>query len=414
MSGIAPAADRRQIALWGLFGIGNLGNEASLSVAVERLRRLAPAVDLVCVCRVEDPVRAEHGIRTHPTRIDPKAQWISRAPRLVRLVMRIPSELVRVVRTAAFLRRTDIVIAPGTGILDDFGLSPLEEPFDLWIWSTLARVTRTPFWFVSVGAGPIDGRGSRALMLSATKRAWLSYRDEGSRTFMASIGHDVSSESVAPDLVFSMRPASDRSNRVLADDDQQLGGRTVGLGVMAYDGWRRCDANVGTIRSTYVSKMIELCLRFLEQGWTVSLLIGEESDLAVVDEVRAEVARVLGAAPTALVTDGMSSFRDLLDLVAGVDLVVATRFHNVIAALISEKPVISIEYATKNSRVMNECGLGDFCHHAETFSIDEVLADVERLLATFAARRPALVGMLERKRELLEAQWEKVESEIVA
>ena len=394
-----------------MFGIGNLGNEASLASAVERLTGTELPLDLVCICRIEDPVRLEHGIETYPTRIDPKMPWVVSAPRPIRLVMRIPLEMIRIVRATAFLRRTDIVIVPGTGMLDDFGLSPLEEPFDLWIWSTLARITRTPFWFVSVGAGPIDGRVSRMLMLSATRRSWISYRDEGSRAFMASIGHDVSGETVVPDLVFSMRP-SDRSNGARDAHDRSLG-TTVGLGVMAYDGWRRGDAKAGTIRFEYVKKMIELCLWFLERGWTVSLLIGEDSDLAVIDEVRAEVTRRLGASPTALVAEAIGSFSDLMEVVSGVDLVVATRFHNVVAALICEKPVISLEYAAKNSRVMEECGLGDFCHHAETFSVDAVTADVERSLATFDVRRPVLHAAIERKRELLEAQWAELESTIV-
>ena len=91
---------------------------------------------------------------------------------------------------------------------------------------------------------------SRMLMLSATRRSWISYRDEGSRAFMASIGHDVSGETVVPDLVFSMRP-SDRSNGARDAHDRSLG-TTVGLGVMAYDGWRRGDAKAGTIRFEYV------------------------------------------------------------------------------------------------------------------------------------------------------------------
>ena len=125
------------------------------------------------------------------------------------------------------------------------------------------------------------------------------------------------------------------------------------------------------------------------------------------------MTRRLGASPTALVAEAIGSFSDLMEVVSGVDLVVATRFHNVVAALICEKPVISLEYAAKNSRVMDECGLGDFCHHAETFSVDAVTADVERSLATFDVRRPVLHAAIERKRELLEAQWAELESTIV-
>ena len=397
-----------RIALWGLFGIGNLGNEASLSVAIEQIRTNYPTAEVVCVCRIPERVRTEHHVATHPIRIEATTPLIVRAPRPIRLLARIPIEFARAVSTMAFLRRVDIVVAPGTGVLDDFDVDPLDEPFDLWIWSTIARWTRTPFVFVSVGAGPIDGRLSRALMLSATKRAEISYRDEGSRHFMSSIGHDVTSETVTPDLVFSLRPAPDAERL-----DQRGARRRVGLGVMAYRGWRRGNEEAEAIQAEYRAKLVELCGWFLDRDWHVDLLTGEDSDRATADEVRAAVEASGRRSSGLLAAERIESFRELLDVVGNVDLVVATRYHNIVAGLVSEKPVISIEYAEKNRRAMERCGLGDFCHHVETFTVDAVTADVARALESFAERQPFLTARLAEKRQRLAQEWERVGRMIV-
>ena len=60
------APKRRVIAFFGLFGTGNVGNEASLSSAVLAAQRIDPSAELVCVCSRPDVVRAEHGIGAVP------------------------------------------------------------------------------------------------------------------------------------------------------------------------------------------------------------------------------------------------------------------------------------------------------------------------------------------------------------
>ena len=328
---------------------------------------------------------------------------------MVRLVVRVPYELARVVKVIAFLRATDIVIVPGTGVLDDFGVGPLEEPLDLWIWTRLARIMRTPFWFLSVGAGPIENSVSRALMLGAANKAWLSYHDETSRAFMESIGHDVSGESIAPDLVFGTEPAT--SGRERRREGETAHVRTVAIGVMAYDGWRGGDAD-GPVWATYFDKMVELCVSLIRSGWRVEFLVGEDSDLDAVAAVGSELDRLLGEAVQSWSSRSIRSFAEVLEVVGAVDLVIATRFHNVVAALISETPVISVEYSSKNRSVMVDFGLGDFCHHVETFGVSDVLSDVARVLRTFDDRSAELSAVLERKRSLLTRQWDEVASVI--
>jgi polysaccharide pyruvyl transferase WcaK-like protein len=67
--------------------------------------------------------------------------------------------------------------------------------------------------------------------------------------------------------------------------------------------------------------------------------------------------------------------------IAETDLVVATRFHNIVCALKLGKPAISIGYAAKNDALMAEMGLGEFCQHIESFDVDVLIEQVTRLIA---------------------------------
>lgn len=57
---------RAKIALFGLFGCGNLGNDGSLEAMIEFLRHHRPDADLVCICDNPEEVTRKFGIATQP------------------------------------------------------------------------------------------------------------------------------------------------------------------------------------------------------------------------------------------------------------------------------------------------------------------------------------------------------------
>ncbi|MGZ8999043.1 MAG: hypothetical protein ACXW2T_09320, partial [Allosphingosinicella sp.] len=61
------------------------------------------------------------------------------------------------------------------------------------------------------------------------------------------------------------------------------------------------------------------------------------------------------------------------------DVVVATRFHNVVSALIQGRPILSIGYATKNDVLLAEAGMGELCQHIEHLEL-ELLKDQFRVM----------------------------------
>ena len=60
--------------------------------------------------------------------------------------------------------------------------------------------------------------------------------------------------------------------------------------------------------------------------------------------------------------------------------IVATRYHNVVCALMLTKPTISIGYGEKNAVLMADRGLGDYCQAINSLDVDwliEQFTDLE-------------------------------------
>ncbi len=100
-------------------------------------------------------------------------------------------------------------------MLDDQHVRPTQLPLEVLRWSLAARLAGAELVFLSVGAGPIDQVWSRRFLKTAVALAHeVSYRDSRSKDFMASIGRDVGSDRVLPDLALSRaarrRPAPRR------------------------------------------------------------------------------------------------------------------------------------------------------------------------------------------------------------
>jgi polysaccharide pyruvyl transferase WcaK-like protein len=395
-----PKPQARVIAFFGLFGTGNIGNEASLSTAVLAARRLDPTAELVCVCARPDVVQVEHGIAAVPMYMAGLLPASPTGPRPLRIVARPLWELARWTAVYRFLRRIDLVIVPGTGILDDFGESPQGMPYHLFRWSLAAKLARRRFAFLSVGAGPITHPVSRWLMKSAVRlSAYCSYRDEVSRSYMAEIGASAVDNPVTPDLVFAL-PCPAKSSASLAHT-------TVGLGVMSYYGWANDPAGGEGIFRTYVDRMSTIACRLLDDGQSVRVLIGEQCDARAVDALLETVRRRRdGNAETdRLIVEPIGSMRDLLTQIGSTDAVIGTRYHNVIGALMMKRPVISLGYAAKFVDVMTSMGLGRFCHDAEAIAPDAVLDDIAELLGNWDAFSADVVARNQQYAEDLERQF---------
>ena len=372
------------VGLFGLFGCGNSGNDGSLEAMLRLLRQVRPDAELICICSVQngasDRIARALQVEAIPLGIPPPDNRLLRA--LDRLLLSLPRRILSLFRAIGRTRRLDALIVPGTGILDDFWEGPLNMPLTLFAWCVAARLCGTKIAFVSIGAGPIHHPISRWLMKSAVGMAqYRSYRDSISKDFMASIGFDARSDPIYPDIAFKL-PAPPVARRSAIQGGPLTVPLSVGVGVMTYRGWCNHAARDGAIYEAYLEKITAFVLWLLVRGHPVRILMGDETDRRAMADLLARVASARpDLPPERLRAEPTCSLHDLMRQIADTDVVVATRYHNVVCALKLGKPTVSISYAEKNNALMAEMGLAHFCQHIEHLSLDLLIGQLLRLIA---------------------------------
>ena len=111
----------QRVGFFGFFGIGNFGNDGSLEAMLRLLRNARPATEVLCVCGVPAKVGPRFGVRAVRINWRPESQLLRK---LDRLLLNIPREAACLIQAMRHISRLDLLIIPGTGILDDFGTGP--------------------------------------------------------------------------------------------------------------------------------------------------------------------------------------------------------------------------------------------------------------------------------------------------
>jgi polysaccharide pyruvyl transferase WcaK-like protein len=403
-----------KIGIFGNFGWGNLGNSATLEAVLAGARKQWPGADIVCVCTHPEEVHQQYGLEVVPVRwgVDEGLRLPGgRVRRMAaKTLQRPPHELQLWRRARLLLEELDLFMIAGTGILDDFAIGPLDMPFDLYKWSLQAFRSHVPLVYLSTGAGPIDQLPSRILIRLALQQAiYRSYRDEYSRTYLRTIGFDTSHDPIYPDLAFglSIAPALLKPAHALSGDRPL----DVGLGIMTYSGSHTNEAEGEDIYRTYLSKIVEFGSRLLAGGHTVRLVLGDTHiDQRAFDDVHRALATEAAALKNGgrVLAEPAQTVDDLLHQLAQADLVVATRFHNVLLALLLQKPVISISYNQKNDDLLRAAGLGAFCQPLLQLDVERLYQQFLQLQAEAPSIRDHLAAYNAEQRRLLDEQYARV------
>jgi polysaccharide pyruvyl transferase WcaK-like protein len=396
VSAKAAGATRTRIGIIGYFGCANLGNEGSLEAILTFLRRARPDARVSVIC--PDPATAarQHRVAAIATGAPPVDKAWFRA--LNRLLLKLPARLLDISRTLRQVRDYDILLVPGTGILDDLGERPGGMPYTLVRWFACARLLGRKVALVSIGAGPIVNPANRRLLKLAARLAnYRSYRDLSSKTYLAGLGLDTSRDPVVADVAFGLESPR-RSSTPRSDV-------TVGLGIMDYHGWYPWSQTAAATKAAYLQDLALLGIHLLEKGYRVRLLMGQESDREAIDSVTEKIAAHFdGIRPERLVFDWASSLHDVMRQMTDTDLVVATRFHNIVCAMNVGLPVISLSYAPKNDALLNDAGLGAFSQHCEKFDVEAILEQIERQIRERDHLSALVTTAVDRYRRVLKEQ----------
>jgi polysaccharide pyruvyl transferase WcaK-like protein len=186
--------------------------------------------------------------------------------------------------------------------------------------------------------------------------------------------------------------------------------RRIGLGVIGYYGPAHDTVGGQPIYQAYVAKLKHFVQWLLSQGYSIRLLTGDlENDSQPADELLAFVrSEGLPAWQAHIVIEPIATVDELSRQISETEIVVASRFHNLIGALMLDRPVISIGFHPKNDALMAEMDLQNYCQQIEQLDVDRLIEQFQALLAEL----PQVVQRIQQKnsqyRQLLDEQYRRV------
>jgi polysaccharide pyruvyl transferase WcaK-like protein len=315
-------------------------------------------------------------------------------------------ELYRWYKAISILKDADMLVMTGTGMLGDFGILSTSLHYEIVKWSLAAKLCRCELLFVSVGAGPLRSRSSRILVKFALRLAdYRSYRDAFSKEYLEGINFDTRRDFVFPDLAFSLP-------RTLIPSHPDRDGRStvVGVGIMTYHNRRDSSESDDSVYSGYLENLGEFLAWLIERGYVVRLLIGD----AVYDEpVRRDLRRLLEGKGinyevSRIIDEPASSMEEVLAQLAATDIVVASRFHNVLLALYLDKPVVAISYHEKVEALMAGFGLAEYCQDIENMNVERLVGQFQAAEKCALVLKPRIEEKTEVCRKALEEQYARI------
>ncbi|MEU9112370.1 polysaccharide pyruvyl transferase family protein [Streptomyces sp. NPDC048483] len=378
-----------RIGVFGLLGSGNLGNDGSLEAVLGYLRAEHPDAVVDALCGGPEVVATRY--RIPATRLHWYRGEYRTASRAGAIAAKGLGKLVDAVRTAAWVRRHDVVIVPGMGVLEaTLPLRPWGFPYSLFLLCASGRLFGTRVALVSVGAAEIGNRPTRALVRwSARLATYRSYRDDLSRDAMRAMGVDTVRDEVYPDLAFALpTPPCPELSASLEQGGTPIAPSgppgPVCVGVMDFHGGDDDRARAEEIHRRYLDGTTRFVRALVEDGRPVRLLTGDECDAPV-------VAAILDAVDSPLVTAAeAASLADLMKEMAAAGAVVATRYHNLICALKVGVPTLALSYAAKSDALMAQMGLAAYSHPAREVDADRLLEQFRALEQRSAELRRTL------------------------
>lgn len=393
----------RKIGLMGPFGYGNLGDAAIQEAMIQHLRLIYPQAEIIGYSLNPADTQARHGIRSfpisrmswveHQVGLDRKtlagklAAWLrshpnSRLRSLERWAARVPLEVGLLLRAYRDLEGVDLLIVSGGGQLDDYwgGGGPWSHPYTLLKWGAIARLRGARFQFVSVGAGPIAARLSRSFIKLALSLAeYRSYRDLNSKLLIHSIGFH-RDDPIYPDLAHSLR-VSPNGAHLAAGKPRPV----VAIGPVGYYKQGSWPEEDDAIYAEYLEKLVSFTGWLIGKGYAITFLPGEAyfDGLAINDLKDRLKERGLAGQTGQLIETSIQTLDDLLCQLYTTDLVVASRFHNILLAQLLEKPVLALTYQDKIDSLMADTGQVEYCFPIGRFDLPLLK---ERFLALEANR----------------------------
>jgi len=369
----------RKFALYGNFGTQNIGNECTLRTVIDTLQARVPEAGIYCICNEPETVMRDHGIEAmrmsmRATGAKPVARRESKFIRAARIVLyTIPLELVNLFRNWRQLRGTSDLWIVGTGVLEADSNETRSWMLSFLRWCLAARLRGIRIVFLSIGAGPIESRFARSITRAIFAMAtYISYRDKRVEEYMRSIDFDTSTHRIFPDLAFgldlTLTPAASKTDP-----------NTPRVAVGVVDSSKFADTDH---YRDYLSKLADFVLWLRDRGFEIRMIHGDGLyDAEPLHDFGAVLcARGIPESDTRITTPKIANARDLIAVIDEADVVVASRYHNIILSLARGRLGLGLAYHSKFHALLADFGLADYCDEVRSFEVERLKQRFDAML----------------------------------
>jgi polysaccharide pyruvyl transferase WcaK-like protein len=357
-----PTGHSLRVLIFGFYGMGNLGNEACLGGFLRGLRAILPQARPWCLGTNPEEVAAQHDI--------PARTLMVGGPVHLPLGRRVLARLLDVPRTWWLVGAADVIVVPGAGTLESSlgAANPFGLPYWMFVLGVMARVRRRPMMMLSIGAEKprhwLTAFFFRRIMAAT---AYRSFRDQGSAEAVRTLTHGRVTGPVYPDLAFGLPRHSGGVERVP--------GRVV-VGVIKVGPPHR-----SSVATAYESGLVKVLSVLAAAGDTIRLVVGDVADFPIAERLAKQARDLSGVSAERVAVARAEDQAALVMEMSRAEVVIATRYHNVIAALQAGTPVVSLGYAEKHAALLDRFGLSGYHQSMEAFDADMLLRQVSELRA---------------------------------
>jgi len=367
------------VALFGEFGIGNIGNDASCRTVLDLFGTHYPDIKLSLISR--SPIEAERifGIAAVPiSATTPDFRLWKKIGPAQKITEKI-SDLFHLIRIVG---RYDAVVVPGTGVLE---AAKCRNPGGVIVWllslTFACWIRRVPLAWFAVGGSPYRFQlPARVAVLAARGASYLSFRDEVTLSTLRSHGLDVSNSLVSRDVVFARASSYGAAAKIKTPGPIS----TVAIAAIDYE-----DAGDGV---QYMDRLIGVALNLLERGLKLVIVSGDDSDEVHTDQLVQRLSEAGYPQGPTVTRVPRGDFDLLSEALVTTDLVIGSRLHVLIAGVLLRRPIIALSHATKDDELLRQLELNRYTHAIETFST----IDIEQSIAHLDDNIQAVRDKLER------------------
>jgi len=292
----------------------------------------------------------------------------------------------------------DIIISTGgTYLVENYDLS--SRLFDYKISLLMDK----PLVFYTQSLGPFSNKHNRTALRKIFSSALLILlRDEKSHEHLMNLDVDMRKVYVFPDIAFGS-PINEIPKKDTARKFYQKQSLNVGISVRYWPFFKQVDKTIGmktymevmSRTVTHLKNKYNASITFISTCQGVPEYWADDSKVALKiwshlpDNIKKDVR----------VDHSFHTPFELLEILASFDMVIATRMHMAILALIAGTPVLPIAYEFKTKELFKRLDLAEWTQDIETLETGTFQKVVDSFLKQFPESSEAVFNRVAKERE---------------